>query len=41
MFIFENDLGLLSMKDNNDFPVINSILDSFENFTDIDKNIGI
>ena len=36
MFIFENVLGLLSMKNDNGSPVIDDVLASFENFTDID-----
>ncbi|WP_270244834.1 DNA cytosine methyltransferase [Lactococcus lactis] len=37
MFIFENVLGLLTMKTDEGRPVINDVLESFENFQDIDN----
>lgn len=40
MFIFENVLGLLSMKNDMGLPVIDDVLNSFKDFKDIDQKYG-
>ncbi|TFH45044.1 DNA cytosine methyltransferase [Streptococcus equinus] len=40
MFIFENVYGLLTMKDDQNRPVIENVIESFENFRDFEDNLG-
>lgn len=40
MFVFENVLGLLTMKNNKGFPVIKDVEDSFSNFSDFNSKLG-
>lgn len=40
VFIFENVLGLLTMKNNSGQPVINDVIRSFENLDEFDNSIG-
>ncbi|WP_029179117.1 DNA cytosine methyltransferase [Streptococcus suis] len=40
MFIFENVYGLLTMKDDQNRPVIENVIESFEKFRDFEDNLG-
>ena len=40
MFIFENVYGLLTMKDDQNRPVIENVIESFENFRDFEDNLA-
>lgn len=40
VFLFENVTGLLSMKNENNAPVIEDIIESFSNFEDFNEELG-